>query len=199
MPTPPQSDAPPDHVLVERVASGDPRALGMLYDQHASMVFSLAASIVGGDHDAEEVTEDVFMQLWTSADRFDADRGALGSWLATITRSRALDRIRARKRRHAAHERAAARSESGLAAGPANPAPADAEAGRAEVRERVSRALGLLNDDQRRAIELAYFEGLTQSEIARRLGAPLGTVKTRIRDGMTKLRERFAEGEERPR
>lgn len=193
MSTTPSSEIP-DAVLMSRVASGDERALGTLYDRHASLVFTLASGIIGRDDDAEEVTEDVFIQIWSAADRFDQERGSLKSYLVTMTRSRALDRLRSQKRRRSAYDRAAV-GDTGVAAGPGEPEPTDRRAEQSEVRGRVSEALDILNEDQRRAIELAYFEGLTQSQIAERLGQPLGTVKTRIRDGMIKLRDRFTPAE----
>jgi RNA polymerase sigma-70 factor (ECF subfamily) len=152
-------------------------------------VLGLACAIVGAVAEAEDVAEEVFIQLWTAAERFDPARGALRSWLAAMARSRALDHVRARERRSSAHARAAARDREGVAVELSGPVPADLPVERAEMRGALDRALAALNDDQRRAIELAYFSGLSQSEIARRLGEPLGTIKTRIRDGMTRLRD----------
>lgn len=175
-----------------RIRDGDERALATLYDRHGRFVYSLAHAIVSGDADAEEVTEDVFVMIWTAPDRFDPGRGTLKAWLATLARTRALDRVRSGKRRQAAHERAAVLSEEGMAVGLADTGPADERVFRSEVRTSLERALTALNDDQRRALELAYFGGLTQSEIAATLGEPLGTVKTRLRDGMAKLRESWS-------
>lgn len=180
-----------DQELMARVRAGDDRSLGVLYDRHVSLVYSLAHAIVGEDADAEEVTEEVFVQLWSDADRFDPSRGALKSWLATMARSRALDHVRSDQRRRSAHERAASRDREGLAIELSNPDPADWSAVRSELRDALDRALGHLNEDQRRALELAYFGGLTQSEIAGVLDEPLGTIKTRIRDGMAKLRKQY--------
>ena len=177
-----------------RVAQGDDAALGALYDRHAGLVFNLARAVTGTSGDAEEVTTDVFVRVWEDAQSFDASRGALRAWLATIARSKALDRVRARGRRDEAHARAAARSESGAAVDIARMEPADDRAYVSQLRSRLELALGHLNPDQRRAIELAYFGGLSQSEIAKRLGEPLGTVKTRIRDGMRRLRASFRTG-----
>jgi RNA polymerase sigma-70 factor (ECF subfamily) len=115
----------------------------------------------------------------------------LRGWLATIARSRALDRVRSGKRRQAAHERAAVLSEEGAAVGMSASEPADEGVLRVDARASLERALAMLSAEQRRALELAYFGGLSQSEIAAELGEPLGTVKTRLRDGMGKLRERF--------
>lgn len=179
-----------------RVRAGDDRALSDLYDRHAKLVFNLAQAIVGNPQDAEEVTEDVFVQLWTSGDRFDPERGSLRAWLAVMARSRALDLVRARSRHRSAHERAASSDEEGLATPLSASDSADALVLRTELRAALDRALTVLNPDQRRAIELAYFGGLTQSEIAERLAEPLGTVKTRIRDGMSRLRDGFAGGRE---
>jgi RNA polymerase sigma-70 factor (ECF subfamily) len=178
-----------DRALVERLSNGDEHALGELYDRHAGLVLALARAIVGTEAEAEDVAEEVFIQLWTGAERFDPERGAVRSWLAAMARSRALDHVRARERRSSAHARAAARDPEGVAVDLSEPEPTDRPAERAEMRGALDRALAALNDDQRRAIELAYFSGLSQSEIAGRLGEPLGTIKTRIRDGMSRLRD----------
>ena len=181
----------PDDALVERMAGGDERALGDLYDRHGRVAYALAYAIVGERADADEVVVDTFGQAWRAAAAFDPARGSVGAWLATIARTRALDLVRARGRRSRALERAAQLSEGGFAApvaGSAGDTP-DRDAERGEARGLVTRALAGLPAVQRRAIELAYFGGLSQSEIAAQLGEPLGTVKTRIRDGMAKLRE----------
>ena len=179
----------PDSQLVGRMAAGEDAALGDLYDRYGKMVYALALAIVREPADAEEVVVDAFGQAWRHAGSFDATRGSVGAWLATIARSRALDTVRARGRRVRALERAALLSDEGLAA-PIAAAGSDPTRGveRAEARRLVSQALAALPGPQRTAIELAYFEGLSQSEIAERLAEPLGTVKTRIRTGMEKLR-----------
>ncbi len=178
----------PDHALVQRMAAGDERALGELYDRHGRAAYALVCAIVGERADADEVVVDVFKQAWHSAARFEAARGSVGSWLVTIARTRALDLVRARGRRSRALERAVQLSEGGVAAAESP----DRDAERSETRRIVTRALADLPEPQRRAIELAYFGGLSQSEIATQLGEPLGTVKTRIRDGMAKLRTLLA-------
>jgi RNA polymerase sigma-70 factor (ECF subfamily) len=188
----PELDPDADITLMRRIRDGDDRALGELYDRHGGLVFKVARAIVGGDADAEEVTMDAFLQVWRGAARFDPARGSARAWLATMARSRALDHVRSRERRHAVHARAAERGEDGVAVQVARAAPTDHRAMATEIRSELDRALAHLSVDQRRAIELAYFGGLSQSEIARRLGEPLGTVKTRIRDGMRSLRERLA-------
>jgi RNA polymerase sigma-70 factor, ECF subfamily len=139
--------------------------------------------------DAEEVVVDVFGQAWRQAAAFDPRRGSVGAWLATIARSRALDMVRARGRRARAHERAALLSDEGIAT-PVSALGPDPGRGaeRSEARRLVGQALATLPEPQRVAIELAYFEGLSQSEIAERLAEPLGTIKTRMRTGMEKLR-----------
>jgi RNA polymerase sigma-70 factor (ECF subfamily) len=170
------------------MAVGEDAALGDLYDRYGKMVYALALAIVREPADAEEVVVDAFGQAWRQAGSFDATRGSVGAWLATIARSRALDTLRARGRRVRAHERAALLSDEGLAA-PITAAGDPAHSvERTEARRLVSQALAALPGPQRAAIELAYFEGLSQSEIAERLAEPLGTVKTRIRSGMEKLR-----------
>jgi RNA polymerase sigma-70 factor (ECF subfamily) len=174
-----------DAAWVARASQGDERALATLYDLHSRAVYSLALRIVGDEADAEDVLLDVFDQAWRQAGRYDAQRGTVAAWLLNLARSRAIDRVRARR----ARPDTSAATDDALALLPADAAdPGDALAAARDA-ERVRRALGELPVLQRLAIELAYFEGLTQSEIAERLEQPLGTVKTRIRNGLLKLRE----------
>jgi RNA polymerase sigma-70 factor (ECF subfamily) len=175
-----------DAAWVARASQGDETALATLYDLHSRAVYSLAVRIVGDEADAEDVLLDVFDQAWRQAGRYDARRGTVAAWLLNLARSRAIDRLRARRARPDA---GAATDDVALALLPAHVAdPADALAATRDA-EKVRRALSELPVLQRLAIELAYFEGLTQSEIADRLEQPLGTVKTRIRNGLLKLRE----------
>lgn len=183
----------PDRALVSRMAAGDERALGELYDRHGSAAYSLARAIVGERADAEEVVADAFGQAWRTAGQFDPARGSVAAWLSTITRTRALDLARARGRRARALTRAAWESSDGVAAPitAAGDAP-DRGVERDEARRLVERSLAELPEGQRRVIELAYFGGLTHTEIAAELREPLGTVKTRLRAGMEKLRASLA-------
>lgn len=178
---------PPDGELVRRAAGGDSAAVARLYDRHAPVLYAVAFRVTRDATDAEEAVAEAFAQAWRSADRFDGARGSVPAWLATMARTRALDLVRARARRERAGERAAA---SGEAPAPSGDAPDPAMAVEADERRRqVAAALGGLSDVQRQAIELAFYGGLSHSEIAERLGEPLGTVKTRIRGGMQRLRE----------
>jgi RNA polymerase sigma-70 factor (ECF subfamily) len=153
------------------------------------MLYAVAYRIVGQRADAEEVVLDAFAQAWREATRFETSRGSVAGWLTTIARSRALDLVRARSRRERITATAAAeRPESSPAMG-AWPVDPSSGVDLAERRKRVQLALEALSPPQRRAIELAYFEGLSQSEIAALLQEPLGTIKTRVRLGMQKLRE----------
>lgn len=176
--------------MMARVAAGDERALGMLYDRHATFAYSLAAAILRDGPDAEEVVAEVFSQVWRSAAGFDAGRGSVVAWISTIVRTRALDLIRSQRRRARMLDQAAAMTEEGSAPGMSTGSP-DADRG-AEVSEAqvlVRRSLAGLPAPQRQVLELAYFGGLSQSEIAGQLGEPLGTVKTRMRAGMEKMRQ----------
>ncbi len=158
--------------LIRRLTRGDHKALGEFYDLYAGLVNGLAIRILRDPAEAEDTVQEVFVQAWQQASRFDAARGTPEAWLSTITRSRALDRLRKRTSRREDPEQ--------TTAGSAVPRTAEAIA--------VRDALEALPPEQRRALELAYYEGLTQSEIAERLREPLGTVKTRIRTAMIRLR-----------
>ncbi len=178
-----------DGELVARAAAGDERAIGQLYDRYGAVLFAVAYRIAGQRADAEEVVLEAFAQAWREAPRFEAGRGSVAGWLTTIARSRALDLVRARSRRDRLTATAAAdRPGTSPAMGDFRPDPAGA-LDNDERRRQVRQALETLSAPQRQAIELAYFEGLSQSEIAERLQEPLGTVKTRVRLGMQKLRE----------
>ncbi|MBY0279415.1 sigma-70 family RNA polymerase sigma factor [Candidatus Binatia bacterium] len=170
-----------DQALLARVSGGDAAALRVLYDGCAGRALSIAYRILGSRSEAEEVVQETFVQVWRQAASYDASRGGAMAWIATIVRSRALDRLRSR----AASERAVARSEDETDP-PTAPAPPELAAQR-ELRAQVTAALAALPVEQRSAIELAYYEGLSHSEIAARLGDPLGTVKTRVRLGLAKL------------
>jgi RNA polymerase sigma-70 factor, ECF subfamily len=181
--------APPDTDLVAQAARGDERAVGVLYDRYGGVLYAVAYRIVGQRADAEEVVVDAFAQAWRDAPRFEATRGSVAAWLTMIARSRALDLVRARSRRERITASAAAEhpgDSPGLGDWQADPA-GSYDLG--ERRRQVQRALETLSPPQRQAIELAFFEGLSQSEIAERLQEPLGTIKTRVRLGMQKLRE----------
>jgi RNA polymerase sigma-70 factor (ECF subfamily) len=172
--------------LVGRMALGDESALAALYEATAAVVHGLVLRIVSDRGTAEEVTADVFHQAWRQAARFDPRRGTAPAWLLTIARTRAIDRLRATADR-------AVREPIELAAGVASAAPGPEDAlGLAQRRDLVRNALGTLAPDQRQAVELAYFAGLSHTEIAARLNEPLGTVKTRIRLAMARLRNTLA-------
>ena len=178
-----------DRGLLERVARGDESALATLYDRYAGPLYALAFRMTGERADAEEVVLDAFQQAWRDAARFREERGSVAAWFTMICRSRALDLVRARGRRDRAVSRAAsATPEDALAMG-RGPEPTGQAVEGGERRRLIAAALEQLSPAQRQVIELAFFEGLSHSEIADRLGEPLGTIKTRVRLGMQKLRD----------
>lgn len=181
-----------DRELLQRIAGGDDHALGAIYDRHGPLTYAMVLRMVGVEEDAEEITADVFSQIWRSAGGFDADRGGVGAWIVTIARSRALDRIRARRRSAQLIERAALLGADAVAVSAATAAPASRKVEERELSEIVLRALDALPETQRHVIELAYYDGLSQSEIADRLSQPLGTVKTRMRTAMLRLRDHLS-------
>lgn len=164
--------------------------MSTLYDRFAPNLLGLALRITREQADAEEVVVDTFAQAWREASRFETGRGSVAAWLATIARSRALDTVRSRTRRGRLSDAAEAESASSaaLAMGSAFASPVANVIANEQAR-RIRDALMELPDSQRAALDLAYFEGLSQTEIAERLGEPLGTVKTRVRLGLRKLRE----------
>lgn len=174
--------------LIDRVAGGDRDAIAELYDRHGTRVYALAHRILGNSSDAEDVVQDVFSQAWRKAASYQADRGPVVAWLLVITRTRALDRVRARKP-FAQREQSLDGVDSPTLASTAAP-PADELIAREEA-GRVRAAVMQLPVEQRRALELAYFDGLSQTEIAAKLQTPLGTVKTRIRTALATLRRSF--------
>jgi RNA polymerase sigma-70 factor (ECF subfamily) len=178
--------------LLRRLRARDERALAELYDALAPWVLGLAVRILRDEDDAEEVVADVFAHVWARIGQHDPGRGPLVPWILSIARHRAVDQLRRRQRwwRKAERWGAAQRieDETPLEA----PAPHEAAVPGWPVHREVHRALAALPDEQRRAVRLAYFEGLSHSEIARRLGVPLGTVKTRLRAAHAKLTEGLA-------
>lgn len=181
-----------DRLLVQRMAAGDERAMQVLVNTHGATVYGLARAILREPADAEEVAADTFMQAWRSAATFDPARSSVVGWLGVIARSRSLDRLRARQRqgRYLTLETESNPLDASDAAQPDSLAP-DRAAERTEARELVAGALRELPEAQRTVIELAYFGGLSQSEIAERLAMPLGTVKTRTLAAMKQLRARL--------
>ncbi len=173
--------------LIALTAQGDQTALATFYDRTSPQVFGLIYKILNNHEAAEEVTLDVYTQVWRQAHTFDATRGAPGAWLMTLARTRAIDRFRAGAAEHGRIESLDAVEL--FASGDDTP---EQNVEGQERRRYVQQALAVLTAEQREAVALAYFYGLSQSEIAEKLRLPLGTVKTRIRSGMIKLREALA-------
>lgn len=175
-----------DQDLLERLAYRDLRAFEALYGRYAELMYSTALRILKDPHLAQDVVQEIFLRLWRRPESYVAQRGRFATWLATVTRNRAVDELRTRGRRYRHETASPEQTERELpAAREADPA---LSAELADQRRAVLAALAQLPPEQRQVIELAYFGGLTQQEIADSLGQPLGTVKTRIRLGMQKLR-----------
>ncbi len=172
---------PSDLSLVARIRAGDESAMAQLYDRYSSIVYAVALRVLGDTGAAEDVLQDVFLQLWRRPSQFDSTRGQMAAWLSVIARNRAIDRLRQRT------------PDTDLEDVVLSVQPdLEGEAERSRVMQKVRGVLASMPVPQRSALEMAYFEGLTHSEIASRTGEPLGTVKTRIRSGLLLLRKAFA-------
>jgi RNA polymerase sigma-70 factor, ECF subfamily len=169
-----------DEALVSAMAAGDQDALATLNQRYGRALCAVADRILRDKADAEEVAADVLWQLWREAARFDRSRGSVGAWIMMTVRSRAIDRIRARKAREPRGDNPV---EQAVAGDPSN------EIHSAQQRHKVEVALATLNDGERELLRLAYFSDLSQSEIAERTSIPLGTVKSRMRSGLIRLRD----------
>jgi len=182
-----------DAELIELVANGDARALEVLYDRYSRVVYSFALRIVGDPQLAEEILQEVFFRVWQQGSGFQSNRGSLITWLLSITHNLAIDEVRKRNRRPQKAD--SEDPELVLGAMADEGTDIEQEVWLSGVRTAIVEALDRVPKEQRVVIELAYFRGLTQREIAETLGQPLGTVKTRMRLGLQKLREQLGNSE----
>ncbi|HRE07267.1 MAG TPA: sigma-70 family RNA polymerase sigma factor [Opitutaceae bacterium] len=179
--------SPPDSDVLASVAQGDRTALGVLYDRFSRPLFATALRILSDAKEAEDVVHDVFVTIWEKAPEFESSKGSPFGWAVALTRNRSIDRFRQRRRRQ---EILAATIPDDL--GYAEDAPAADSSAALSFKEKavaIRHAVAALPTDQQHAVELAFFSGLTQQEIAERLQQPLGTIKARIRRGLLKLRD----------
>lgn len=176
-----------DPALLTSIAKGDQQAFSQLYDHSSTLLYTLAFRILGNREEADELLQDVYLEVWRKVARYDTGRGTPIAWLITLTRSRAIDRLRARAVRG---QNTTMPLDATLSSRVADlgPSPYETQADQ-ELRIAVGNAITSLPTAQQQAIELAYYDGLSHNEIAARLNQPLGTVKTRIKLGMSKLRE----------
>lgn len=188
MPQDADLQAKPDPALVAAVGAGDAAALSLLYDRFSGMLMGLAHRILGDASDAEEILQEAFLQVWNQAGRYDPSRSSVSTWLVLITRSRAIDRLRSRKVKDRTllavqqEKRGSHTSPEGVG-----------DVFTQERGRRLRREMALLPPEQREVLEMAFFRGMTQSEIASQTGIPLGTVKTRSLLAMRKLRKALSE------
>lgn len=179
--------APGNMPLLPAVAQGDMAAFEELYDRHSGILYALLLRILGSAEDAQEALQETFVKAWASAGAFDAARGSEIAWLIAIARSRGIDKLRSRRVR--AERESDAGREISIRTGSVVSSTGADDVIASQERVAIRRALDELPPTQRLALELAYFEGLSQSEIAERTGEPLGTIKTRMQLGMKKLRD----------
>ena len=169
-----------DMVLLERVRRGDDGAMAVLFDRYSKVVYSVALRVLRDSAAAEDVLQEIFMQVWRNPNSFLATKGSLGGWLAVVARNRSIDLLRRRKPTDQVEEIALA-----------SPFDVAEEAERHTMMDRARKAIVLLPAEQRKTLEMAFFDGLTHTEIAEMTGDPLGTVKTRIRSALQTLRKGF--------
>jgi RNA polymerase sigma-70 factor (ECF subfamily) len=178
----PEPKSGDEAALIARIRNGDETAMSELYDRYSGIVYGIALRVLGDTTAAEDVLQEVFLQLWRNPQAFDASRGRLPAWLAVIARNRAIDHLRKRPPAEEDIEGLALSSGVNL----------ENAAAQHEAVDKVRSVLANLAPEQRRALEMAFFQGMTHSEIASKTGEPLGTIKTRIRSGLLALREAFA-------
>ena len=179
-----------DRETIFRIARGDQRAFGLLYDRLSSPLYSLAVRMLGDSSEAQDALQEVFLQIWRRAAAYDAEQSTVFSWAVLMTRSRVIDRLRARNRRLRVVATSIDDDRAEIAPAPVPSAESASDTiGRNEEARRVRSTLNTLPAEQREAIELSFFSELTHHEIASQLGQPLGTIKARIRRGLLKLRE----------
>lgn len=176
-----------DAELFHALKAGQPQALGILYDRYASLVYRLALRVLANSQEAEDLTQEIFLTLWRHG-TYNPTRGSLSSFLTTLTRSRAIDKLRSRSTSRKFFQR----WSQTMTAETSFPSPFEA-ASLSQRSQKVRSALAQLPENQRQVLEMAYYEGLSQSEIAKQLNIPLGTVKTMVRQGLLKLRENLRE------
>ena len=181
-----------DLALMRRIAERDPKALRELYDRHAGLIYAIALKMLKSRDESDELVTDIFWELWNRADRYDPVRAAPVTYMVTLARSRCIDRLRRSRRHPTTSLDAGAQQQEAPESSPL------ADTLLAENRGLVRHALSQLDTNQRQALESAYYEGLTHSEIAEKLGKPLGTVKTYIRQGLIRLREALRKTDREP-
>jgi len=167
--------------LIERIRSGDETAMADMYDRYSGIVYGVALRVLGNTTAAEDVLQEVFLQLWRNPQVFDANRGKLPAWLAVIARNRAIDHLRKRPPEDDIEDLPISTGVN-----------LENEAAQRLAIDKIRGVLAQLPQDQRRALEMAFFEGMTHTEIAAKSGEPLGTIKTRIRTGLLVLRKAFS-------
>jgi RNA polymerase sigma-70 factor, ECF subfamily len=182
----------PDNVLVSRLVAGDEHALRLLYDRYGSVVYGIAHQVTRDEQIARDITQDVFVYVWEHATRVDLGRGSIKSFLAMLSHRRSVDAIRASERRNAREQRVASEAlRTDSCDHDLGSTVVHADAQRWQQR-RIAQAMGDLSDDQRTALQLAYFDGLTYREVATKLNIPEGTAKSRLRLAIARLRESLA-------
>jgi len=169
-----------DKSLIDRVHVCEQRAMTEIFDRYAGLVYSVALRVLKDSGHAEDVMQEIFLQLWRNPDSYSPSRGSLATWLLVIARNRAIDHLRQRRPAESVDEVIVASATN-----------IENEAERSIIMQRVQSIIGDLSKEQQQSLQMAFFEGLTHSEIAEKTGQPLGTVKTRIRSALTNLRKRL--------
>jgi len=176
-----------DIELIARITKRDRQAFDSFYEKYAQIIFNVCVRILRDESEAEDIMQEIFVQIWREAERFDSSRASVKTWLFTIARSRSLDRYRSRKTMQSRLQDAGEEDLQQIAS-------AENLQGTSVMQQYIGGVLNQLSKEQRSVLELSYYEGLTQEEIAERLGEPLGTIKSRIRSALIKLRSLLSGG-----